>query len=151
MNKIEIRQWKKVLLSDLGYVAFELKDVIEKPSVIILNGVVGAGKTTFVKSFLDDQKATSPTYSVINESIDAVYADFYRLNDVSEIAALEIPLYLEGKTFFLVEWGEKYLRSLTREVPEDFNFYFLDIVIHQPISPDQSEARDFFLYSLKFD
>jgi tRNA threonylcarbamoyladenosine biosynthesis protein TsaE len=151
MNKKEIRQWKKVLLSDLSYVAFELKEVIEKPSVIILNGIVGAGKTTFVKSFLEDSKVTSPTYSVINETVDAVYADFYRLKDISEISALEIPLYLEGKNYFLVEWGEKFLRPLTREIPEEFNFYFLDIVIHQPISPEQSEARDFFLFSLKFD
>ncbi|MFZ4714807.1 MAG: tRNA (adenosine(37)-N6)-threonylcarbamoyltransferase complex ATPase subunit type 1 TsaE [Bacteriovoracaceae bacterium] len=153
--KKELRQWKKVYLDDLSYVAFEMKETVEKPALILLNGEMGAGKTTFVKQFLEDKKATSPTYSIVNETIDMVYADFYRLTDASEISALELSLYLEGKKFFLVEWGEKYLKSIARELPEDFNIYSLDILINETVSTvhtnEENPARNFFLSSLKLD
>ena len=47
----EIRIWKKVLEQDLEYIVSEIKELIEKPAVMILSGAVGAGKTTFVQGF----------------------------------------------------------------------------------------------------
>ena len=55
-----VRAWKKVLVSDLGNIAIEMKEVIQPPSVIILDGPVGAGKTTFAKIFLDKKQSNSP-------------------------------------------------------------------------------------------
>ena len=42
---------------------------------------------------------------------------------------LELPLYLEGKDYFLVEWGKRFLTRLSLEVPEEFNFYELNVEI----------------------
>ena len=57
-----VRAWKKVLESDLANIALEMKEVIEPPSVIILDGPVGAGKTTFTKIFLGTTKPVSYTH-----------------------------------------------------------------------------------------
>lgn len=146
--KKNIRHWKKVFESDLGYVTYELKEHINKPAVVILNGEIGAGKTTFVKTFLSDKAATSPTYTLINESGDSVYADFYRLESPVEITQLELGLYLEGKNYFLVEWGEKFLKYLSAEIPEEFTFYQLDIFINHTSEISSIPSRDFYLSSL---
>ena len=63
-----IRNWKKALITDLNNIAVELKEAVEHPAVIILDGPVGAGKTTFTRVLLEEKKeAPSPTYSIINE------------------------------------------------------------------------------------
>lgn len=149
--KKNLRHWKKVFESDLTYIAYELKEYVSKPAVIILNGEMGAGKTTFVKTFLSDKKVTSPTYTLINESGEAVYADFYRLESPQEITQLELGLYLEGKNYFLVEWGDKYLKALAREIPEGFNFYQLDIFINNISENSPIPSRDFYISSLQIE
>lgn len=146
-----IRSWKKVFESDLENIAIELKDTIEKSSVIILSGDVGAGKTTFTKSFIscDDQTA-SPTYSIVNEIGKCVHADLYRLDEPEEIIHLELNLYLEDKEYFLVEWGEDYLDHLYREINEQFNFYVLRLSINDSNSDEEVSSRDFNLHKVSF-
>lgn len=149
MSEKLIRSWKKVFESDLSYICIELKDIVDAPALIIIEGPMGAGKTTFAKFFINDKEAPSPTYSVINETKDIVHADFYRIKDREEIIHLEIPLYLEGKNFFLVEWGKKHLSSIQKELPEDFNTYILEISINDKTESQDIESRNFTLYAKK--
>jgi len=149
MSEKEIRSWKKVFESDLSYIAIELKDLVTLPALIVLEGPLGAGKTTFTKVFADDNRASSPTYSVVNEIKDIVHADFYRIKQREEILHLELPLYLEGKNYFLVEWGKKHLSSIFKEVPEDFNTYILEISINDVANEGAIESRNFTLFSSK--
>lgn len=135
-----IRAWKKVLESDLANIALEMKEVIEPPSVIILDGPVGAGKTTFTKVFLGTTKqTTSPTYSIINEVDNLLHADLYRIEKKEELIHLEIPMYLEEKDYFLIEWGMPYLRDLQRIIGDEFKFYQLKIEINE------NNSRNFLL------
>ncbi len=148
----EIRAWKKIFLKDLEYVVSELKEVVKKPACIVLSGEVGSGKTTFVKHFLPSLKITSPTYSLLNEVGTIAHADFYRLEDSSEIMELELNLYLENKDFFLVEWGEKYLKMLKKEVENDFTFYQLNFLVNQTKeleSKSEAPSRSLFLYEME--
>ena len=107
----EISNWKKAFESDLDYISIELREIISTPACIILNGPVGAGKTTFVQHFTrcmqeeNTSEVNSPTYSIINEQGTIAHADFYRLKDSEEITHLELPLYAEKKKFFFIEWG----------------------------------------------
>ena len=129
----ELRVWKKVHESDLESLVLELKDLTKKPAVVVLSGPMGAGKTTFTRTFTSVveplNQASSPTYAVINEGTKLVHADFYRLESDEEVLHLELPLYLQGKEYFLVEWGKNFLRRLSLEVPEGFSFYELTFEI----------------------
>lgn len=137
-----IRAWKKVLESDLPNIVTELKEVVQPPCVIILDGPVGAGKTTFTRAFLEKGTTTSPTYSIINEVDNIVHADLMRIEKKDELVHLEIPMYLEEKDYFLVEWGMPYLHELQRIVGDDFKFYQLKIEIVN------DKSRHFFLNKL---
>lgn len=138
-----LREWKKVFESDLGYISFELKDTITKPAVIILEGPMGSGKTTFTKSFTEDSGTMSPSYSILSESRNILHADFYRIESHDEIIHLELPLYLESKQFFLAEWGKKYIRTLEKESPEVFHFYLLELSVNDT-SQQQSDDKSVF-------
>ncbi|MBF0362169.1 MAG: tRNA (adenosine(37)-N6)-threonylcarbamoyltransferase complex ATPase subunit type 1 TsaE [Oligoflexia bacterium] len=156
-QKKEVRSWKKVYENDLPYVVSELKEAISnaRPSMIILTGELGVGKTSFAKAFATDGTLQSPTYSVLSETMTVAHADFYRIADVSEVIHLELGLYLESKEFFLVEWGAKYLGSLFREVDEKFTPFELVIEINSKKNAPNKDAngaeipsRDYFLYKV---
>src|SRR6478609_1911877 len=104
MNKKLVREWKKVYRSDLPYIVYELKDLAKVPAMIILEGDLGAGKTTFTQFFAGEKETLSPTYSILSESKNLVHADFYRIEKNEEVLQLEVPLYLEDKQYFFVEW-----------------------------------------------
>ena len=137
-----VRTWKKVLESDLANMAVEMKEVVEPPSVIILDGPVGAGKTTFTKIFLDRKGTSSPTYSIINEVDNLLHADLYRIEKKEELIHLEIPMYLEEKDYFLIEWGMPYLHQLLRFIGDEFKYYQLKIEINE------NNSRNFLLTKL---
>lgn len=150
-----LREWKKVFESDLDSIITEMKDSLESPAVIILTGEMGMGKTCFTKSFVASEQEgepqiQSPTYSIINESGNIVHADFYRLNSPEELIHLEIPLYLEDKEFFLIEWGKSYLNEIQKFVDEDF-FYFELIITSNPGKEDSETdtgSRNYSLYKI---
>ena len=145
MIETEIRSWKKVFEPDLTYIAYELKDIVEKPALILIEGPVGAGKTTFSKVFIDNDDTFSPTYSVLSDTKDVLHADFYRIKNREEIIHLEIPLYLEDKNYFLVEWGKQHIQGINRELSEDFSIYCLDIEIVDSKNEQNPPGRNFVL------
>lgn len=129
MSKKTIREWKKVHKTDLPYIVYELKELAKAPALIMLEGAVGVGKTTFCQHFIGDSEVMSPTYSVMSEHKQILHADFYRLEKQEEVLQLEIPVYLEDKQWFFVEWGSKFSRRLLRDLPETWSTYVLDIAI----------------------
>lgn len=137
-------KWKKVFENDLDYVVSEVKDLTQTPCMFLLEGKVGAGKTTILKKFFPNLDVNSPTYSVVNEMGDFIHADLYRVKNSSEITMLELPLYLEGKQQFFVEWGKQYLSELDRNIDPDWNIYLLEIDINEKNS-DGISSRDYFL------
>ena len=152
MNKKLIREWKKVYKSDLSYIVYELKDLAKVPAMIILDGDLGAGKTTFTQAFIGDKEVLSPTYSILSENKMFLHADLYRIEKSEDILQLELQTYLEDKQYFFVEWGMKLAKRLLRELPENFTPYLLEIQIHQGGAESaEGPSRDFFLYSLHDD
>jgi tRNA threonylcarbamoyladenosine biosynthesis protein TsaE len=84
--------------------------------VILFNGEMGAGKTTFIKSLsknLGVENATSsPTFSLVNEyQITAnqyvYHFDVYRLKDQTEALDMGIDDYLYSGNWCFIEWAEK--------------------------------------------
>lgn len=152
MNKKLIREWKKVYKSDLSYIVYELKDLAKVPAMIVLEGDLGAGKTTFTQAFIGENETLSPTYSILSEAKNFLHADLYRIEKNEEILQLEIPVYLEDKQYFFVEWGMKFARRLIRELPENYSSYLLEININEGTGDAvDGPSRNFFLYSIADD
>lgn len=152
MNKKLIREWKKVFRSDLSYIVYELKDLTKVPAMILLEGDLGAGKTTFTQAFIGDNETLSPTYSILSECRKFLHADLYRIEKNEEILQLELPGYLEDKQYFFVEWGMKFARRLLREIPENYSVYSLEIIINEGTADTpEGPSRNYFLYSVHDD
>jgi len=153
-----IKSWKKVFESDLTNIMSEFKDSMTHPLVLFIEGPVGAGKTTFVKSFVQEERSEqelkstapvqSPSYSLINEYDSILHADLYRLEKKEDLIQLEIPMYLEDKEFILIEWGERFSREIMREIGDDFKYYLLKIEMNPPIENTQKFSRNYSLYRL---
>ena len=93
------------------------KIIAQNPQKIILfNGEMGVGKTTFIKQLSKNlgvaEATSSPTFSLVNEykTIDnqvIYHFDVYRLK--SEIEALDMGIddYLYSGNWCFIEWSEK--------------------------------------------
>lgn len=84
--------------------------------VILFNGVMGAGKTTFIKALcrsLGVADATaSPTFSLVNEyhgrdGATIFHFDVYRLKSESEAFDFGMDEYLDSGDWCFIEWAEK--------------------------------------------
>jgi tRNA threonylcarbamoyladenosine biosynthesis protein TsaE len=152
MNKKLVREWKKVYRSDLPYIVYELKDLVKVPAMVILEGDLGAGKTTFTQAFIGEKETLSPTYSILSENKSFLHADFYRLEKNEDVMQLELSIYLENKQYFFVEWGMKFARRIVRELPENFTSYLLEITINDGSSESsEGPSRNFSFYTLHDD
>jgi tRNA threonylcarbamoyladenosine biosynthesis protein TsaE len=147
-----IREWKKVYKSDLPYIVYEMKDLAKVPAMIILDGELGAGKTTFTQCFVGDKEVLSPTYSILSEYKSIAHADFYRLEKNEEVLQLEIPIYLEDKQYFFIEWGMKFANRVVRELPENWTPYLLEIKVNpQTTETEEGPSRNFSFFTLHDD
>lgn len=83
--------------------------------VVVLEGELGAGKTTLVGGILRAYGITgpvrSPTYTLIEPYETArrrlYHLDLYRLNDPAEVEPLGIRELLSGSAVLLIEWPSR--------------------------------------------
>lgn len=102
----------------------ELNEVAKKilaftkdaPKIWLLQGEMGAGKTTLIKALgkaLEVQDTIqSPTYSLVNEYISPkvgtiYHFDLYRLKSEMEALDFGIEEYLDSDCFCWIEWAER--------------------------------------------
>jgi tRNA threonylcarbamoyladenosine biosynthesis protein TsaE len=83
--------------------------------LICFEGEMGAGKTTFIKEFVNllgtDDDISSPTFSIVNEydteKGKVFHFDFYRLNDEEEALDFGIEDYFYSNAYCLMEWPSR--------------------------------------------
>ena len=134
-------------------IAFELaKDILNKPHeegsalVLALDGVLGAGKTTFTQGFADGlsitEVVTSPTFLILKEynivqslkskvkSNDKTFTKFYhidcyRLKDENDIEDIGLHEVLKNpENIVLIEWAGNIKKSLPKEYIK-IKFYYI--------------------------
>lgn len=90
--------------------------------VILLVGKLGAGKTCLTQGIAwglgINEYAASPSFVLVRElygRLPLYHLDFYRLENLEEIAELGLDEYFYGKGVSVVEWAEKALSLLPPE------------------------------------
>jgi len=109
-QKINIKNEKAMM--QLGG---KIADQFPKGGIILLNGELGAGKTTLVRGLLRhlDFKGIvkSPTYTLVEpyqfERRMVYHFDLYRLGDPEELEYIGGRDYWQGDNLCLLEWPEK--------------------------------------------
>ncbi len=102
-------------LSELRQVAKEWIALHPKPTVCLLNGEMGAGKTTFIKTICEGlgvtEAVSSPTFSLVNEYMAKnekiiYHFDLYRLKSEDELYDMGFEEYLDQGSYVFIEWPE---------------------------------------------
>ena len=104
----------------------ELLKEKEPHRVIAFDGVMGAGKTTFIKQMVKEMGSTdivnSPTFAIVNvydveqpHKGEVYHFDCYRLKDIREAMDFGAEEYLYSGNYCFIEWPEK-IEAL---LPED--------------------------------
>ena len=100
--------------------AAEIASEQAPPLIVLLQGELGAGKTTLVKGIAEGFEAapaenvTSPTFTLIHEyrgSLVTLYhIDLYRIDTQRELETLGLDDLRADNSILLIEWGEKFSR-----------------------------------------
>lgn len=109
---------------DLVKISKIVKSMIKPGQIVILNGPLGAGKTTFVRYYAKEiginAAITSPTFNLIKEYEKILcHVDAYRINQED----IGIDYYLENNYYIFVEWAENisdYLDNVVLQI--DFEY-----------------------------
>ncbi len=118
----------------------KLKEVLNffrEEKIFLLNGEMGAGKTTIIKHFCSllgsDDNFSSPTYSIVNEyhsSQGKIYhMDLFRLKNKAELLDLGFEEYIHSGNYCFIEWpalaldlvGAEYI-NIDIQVSENFRY-----------------------------
>jgi len=90
-----------------------LGEIAQKADVFLLVGELGAGKTCLVQGIARglnvEEYAFSPSFVILREyhgRLPLYHIDFYRLNNIEEIAALGLEEYFHGDGVCVIEWAE---------------------------------------------
>jgi tRNA threonylcarbamoyladenosine biosynthesis protein TsaE len=117
--------------------AAKLAKWLEPGDLILLEGDLGAGKTTFTKGLATGlgikRVIKSPTYTIIREYLDGrlplYHMDVYRLEETGG-TDLGLEEYFEGDGVSIVEWA--------KFIPEDLPTEYLQVKL-QPSGEDLVE------------
>lgn len=107
-------------LDELDKVCHALADFVTENKVIAFHGEMGAGKTTFIKKFIQHLGGTdsdSPTFALVNEcpindNEMAYHFDFYRIESEEEAFDMGFEEYLYSGNYCFIEWPERILNLL---------------------------------------
>lgn len=121
-------------LNELNIAAKELLGAT-KERVWLMNGEMGAGKTTLIKALCEELGVTgtmsSPTFSIVNQyqgrNKEVIYHfDFYRLKNETEAMDIGVEEYLDSGNYCFLEWPDK----ISNLIPSDH--FQVKIKAHTP-------------------
>jgi tRNA threonylcarbamoyladenosine biosynthesis protein TsaE len=119
MSSLELISQSPEQTQELGR---RLGKIARAGDVILLVGKLGAGKTCLTQGIAwglgIKEYAASPSFVLVRElygRLPLYHVDFYRLQNLEEIAELGLDEYFYGKGVSVVEWAEKALELLPPE------------------------------------
>lgn len=126
MPKQVLKEQKLALTTkaDLPRAAADFLSFIGEKKVILFEGEMAAGKTTFIKAICEalgvEEPVSSPTFALVNEYEGAnreliYHFDFYRIENSAEALDMGALEYFGSGNLCLIEWPSKVADLL----PED--------------------------------
>jgi tRNA threonylcarbamoyladenosine biosynthesis protein TsaE len=119
MNSLELTTRSPEQTQEFGT---RLGKIARPGDVILLVGKLGAGKTCLTQGIAwglgIKEYAASPSFVLVRElkgRLPLYHLDFYRLENLAEIAELGLDEYFYGRGVSVVEWAEKALSLLPSE------------------------------------
>lgn len=105
-------------------VAAALASIIQPGDTLLLNGDLGAGKTTFTQGFARAlgmrRPLKSPTFTLVREyqtaNFQLNHLDVYRLGEEGGADELGLSEYFNPNSVTIVEWSE----FIKEDLPQDF-------------------------------
>ena len=102
----------------------------QKATILLLQGDLGSGKTTFVQFLAQElgikNHLTSPTFVLIKKYGNFIHIDAYRLNQGQDLLSLGwTELVSDPKNLIVVEWPER-VADLWDGTEHKINFKFID-------------------------
>src|SRR5215472_13764460 len=94
----------------------ELAALVEPPSLVLMEGELGSGKTLLTKGIVaglgaaPESEVTSPTFALVHEYSGAkrvFHLDLYRIEGLRDLATLGLDEMLGQEATVIVEWGGK--------------------------------------------
>ena len=122
--------FKNVKISDYNLVLDEIFKKNKSHKLFLLNGEIGSGKTTLIKSFLKrllvKRGVSSPTFNIINDYSNDnnelfFHFDLYRIKSKNELIEIGFDEYINSGNYCFIEWPEIVLNKI--------NLKYLDIEI----------------------
>ena len=119
---------------ELSTVASQLLDTFPEANIWLLNGEMGAGKTTLIKAICEHlgvvDEMSSPTFSIVNEyqndSEEVIYHfDFYRLEEIDEAVNIGVEDYFFSGNMCFIEWADM-IRELLPNNYVEININLVD-------------------------
>ncbi len=107
---------ENIKIEDMGLWGEKIASSIPSGVILLMEGEMGAGKTTLTKSIVKslscDDVVSSPTFSIVNQYItrngESIYHfDFYRIDDIEEAYDMGCEEYFYSGSTCIVEWSEK--------------------------------------------
>jgi tRNA threonylcarbamoyladenosine biosynthesis protein TsaE len=106
----------------------EFASLLRPGDVVLLSGILGAGKTTFTQGVARglgvSDRVTSPTFTMVrqHECVNEMgiftlhHADLYRTGSLSEVDDLALGELVEESAVALLEWGDVAASLFGRDV-----------------------------------
>ena len=109
---------------DTYKIAKKFERALSGGEVVILNGDLGAGKTTFTKGLAKalgiTENVTSPTFTLMNiytsGRLKLYHFDMYRIEDESEAQELGLDEFFYGNGVCMIEWAENIKNMLPKNL-----------------------------------
>ncbi len=108
--------------AQLNFLIHEIRKEFPDNRFFLLEGELGAGKTTFVKYFVHSLyphcEVQSPTFTLANiyqfDNLNILHADLYRLKNEYEVLESGIPELLNNCNYAFIEWYDYILPWIDR-------------------------------------
>jgi tRNA threonylcarbamoyladenosine biosynthesis protein TsaE len=110
-------------LAQTKKIASSFAEVLTFGDIILLNGNLGSGKTTFIKFICECFNVSfvsSPSFAIVNEyqsKYKIYHFDFYRVKKAEELYDIGFADYLnDSETIIFIEWADLFPEILPKKV-----------------------------------